>query len=74
MYARERSGPHHPLGFVEVSGTDIPLHEQLIVALPPKAKELVRSLAGQGCVDFRFRAEWKDLAQRQADGDAGDSP
>ena len=62
----ERSAPQHPLGFVEVSGTDIPLHEQLIVALPPKASDLVRSLQGQGLIDFRFRAEWKDLSQRSA--------
>lgn len=67
-YARgERSGPMHPLGFVQVSGSDIPLHNQLIEALPPKAKDLVRSLQGQGAIDFRFRAEWKDLAQRQAE-------
>ncbi|MEX0641298.1 MAG: hypothetical protein WD468_01280, partial [Pirellulales bacterium] len=67
-YARvERSGPTHPLGFVEISGTDIPLHEQLIEALPPKAKDLVLSLNAQGAFDFRFRAEWKDLAQRQAE-------
>ena len=65
-YARGRAGPRHPLGFVEVSGTDVPLHEQLIVALPPKAQDLVRSLQGQGSLDFRFRAEWKDLSQRSA--------
>ncbi|HEX3600964.1 MAG TPA: AsmA-like C-terminal region-containing protein [Lacipirellulaceae bacterium] len=61
------SGPSHPLGYVEVSGDDIPLHTQLIDALPAKAKELVQSLQGQGTIDFRFRAEWKDLAQRQAE-------
>lgn len=64
-----RAGFTHPLGFVEVSGVDIPLHDQLVAALSPspKAKSLVESLHGQGMVDFRFRAEWKDLSQRQAE-------
>lgn len=66
-YARAgRTAPVHPIGFVEVSGTDIPLHEKLLHALPPKAEELVRSLQAEGAIDFRFRAEWKNMAQRQA--------
>ena len=43
-YARGRTGLTHPVGFVEISGTDIPLHEQLLLALPPKAEDLVRTL------------------------------
>ncbi len=66
-YARaDRSPPTHPLGYVELSGSDIPLHEALIAALPPKAKVLVSDLNAQGAIDFHFRAEWKDLAQQNA--------
>jgi len=57
----------HPLGWVEVSGSDIPLHDQLYAAMPAKAESLVRSLRPQGAVDFLFRAEWKDLAQPRAE-------
>ncbi len=67
-YARgTAAGPTHPVGFISVTGSDIPLHDQLIEALPAKAQELVRSLHGQGTFDFLFRAEWKDLSQRQAE-------
>jgi hypothetical protein len=61
--------PHHPLGWVEISGTDIPLHEQLIAALPQKgnAQALVRSLRAQGLIDFLFRVEWKTLSQPRAE-------
>jgi len=63
-YARApRGSAPHPVGFIEVSGTDIPLHEQLLVALPPKAEELVRSLQAEGAIDFRFRCEWTELSQ-----------
>ncbi len=56
----------HPLGWVEISGTDVPLHEQLVAALPEKAERLVRSLRPQGAIDFRFRADWEDLSQQRA--------
>ncbi|HEX4415908.1 MAG TPA: AsmA-like C-terminal region-containing protein [Lacipirellulaceae bacterium] len=66
-YARGSAAGHaHPVGYIEVSGSDIPLHEQLIDALPAKAKDLVRSLQGEGAIDFRFRAEWKEESQREA--------
>lgn len=66
-YARGSAAGHaHPVGYIEVSGSDVPLHEQLIDAIPAKAKKLVRSLQGEGAIDFRFRAEWKDLSQRDA--------
>ncbi len=58
---------NHPVGWFQVSGTDIPLHEALIVALPPKGGQLVRSLHAQGAIDFVFRTEWKDTAQAKAD-------
>lgn len=63
------AGPplRHPLGWVEISGSDIPLHEQLIAALPEKGESLVRSLRPQGAIDFLFRAEWKELSQPRAD-------
>ncbi|HVT29450.1 MAG TPA: hypothetical protein VHE81_15650, partial [Lacipirellulaceae bacterium] len=57
----------HPLGFVKVSGTDIPIHEQLLAAIPEKAQRLTRSLQPQGAVDFQFRSEWKTLSQPRAE-------
>ncbi|MEX2309902.1 MAG: AsmA-like C-terminal region-containing protein [Pirellulales bacterium] len=57
----------HPLGWVQVSGADIPLHEPLIAALPEKAGRLVRSLRAQGSIDFQFRAEWSQLSQGRAE-------
>jgi hypothetical protein len=59
--------PHHPVGWVEISATDVPLHEQLFVALPDKVEPLIRSLQPQGAVDFRFRVEWKTASQPLAD-------
>jgi hypothetical protein len=60
------SSRRHPIGWVEVSGNDIPLHEQLFVALPKKGESLVRSLQAQGSVDFRFRCEWETVSQPRA--------
>jgi hypothetical protein len=62
-YAGGRAARSHPLGYVEISGSDIPLHDRLLAALPPKAKSFVSDLNAHGAVDFRFRAEWTDLAQ-----------
>jgi hypothetical protein len=59
--------PRHPLGWVEVSGADIPFHEQLTAALPSNVEQLVRSFRPQGAFDFRFRAEWKELSQAGAE-------
>ncbi len=56
-----------PVGWVDISGTDIPLHEELFAALPDRIEPFIRSLRGQGAVDFHFRAEWKDRAQPAAD-------
>ena len=67
MRVRERVPYAHPIGYVEISGADIPLHDRLLDALPPKGKELVVALQAQGAIDFRFRAEWKDLGQRHAE-------
>jgi hypothetical protein len=57
----------HPIGWVKITGTDIPLHEKLIAAIPPTGQPFVRSLQAQGAVDFTFRAEWKELSQPRAD-------
>jgi hypothetical protein len=57
----------HPVGFVEISGTDIPFHEQLLAALPEKGEKFVRELRPQGAIDFRFRADWKEFSQPLAD-------
>jgi len=59
--------PSHPLGWVNISGEDVPLHEQLLAALPDQSELLVRSLQPQGTIDFRFHAEWRDAAQPHAD-------
>ncbi len=57
----------HPVGWVKVSGTEIPIHEQLIAAIPGNGQPFVRSLQAQGAVDFVFRSEWKDPLQLHAD-------
>ncbi|HEX5471006.1 MAG TPA: hypothetical protein VFW73_03925, partial [Lacipirellulaceae bacterium] len=57
----------HPIGFIKVSGTNVPIHEQLLAAIPDKPQVLTRSLQPQGTVDFQFRSEWKDLSQPWAD-------
>ncbi len=57
------SAPPHPVGFVKISGNDVPIHEQLIAAIPKNCQPLVRSLHAQGAVDFQFGVEWKDLSQ-----------
>ncbi len=65
--AAKSLGPSHPLGWIEISGSDIPLHEELFAALSEKREKLVRSLQPQGAIDFRFRAEWKELSQLRAE-------
>lgn len=62
-YKRDDSASQHPIGFVKVSGTDVPIHERLLAAMPEKAQELTRSLHPEGLVDFEFRCEWKDLTK-----------
>ncbi len=62
-YVRDNSTSHHPLGYVKVAGTDVPIHERLLAALPQKAQALTRALRAEGLVDFEFRCEWKDLAK-----------
>ncbi|HJQ80638.1 MAG TPA: AsmA-like C-terminal region-containing protein [Lacipirellulaceae bacterium] len=68
IHSQDISGPNlvHPVGWVDIAGTDIPLHEQLMAALPDTVEPFVRSLRGQGAVDFHFRAEWNDRAQPRA--------
>jgi hypothetical protein len=66
--ALRRSPPRpHPVGWVKITGTDIPLHEKLVAAIPPTGQPFVRSLQAQGAVDFTFRCEWRELAQPRAD-------
>ena len=60
---RKGSASQHPIGYVKVSGTDVPIHEQLLAALPDKAQEVTRSLNAEGLVDFEFRCEWEELAK-----------
>ena len=61
-----QSIPPHPVGYVEISGADIPLHDQLLDAMKEKEQRLVRSLHAQGTFDFRWRAEWADATQPRA--------
>jgi hypothetical protein len=60
------AAPPHPVGYIKVSGTDVPIHEQLLAAIPDdkKAQQLTRSLQPEGLVDFAFCCAWKDLEQR----------
>jgi hypothetical protein len=63
-----RTSPRlHPVGYVQITGNDIPLHEELVAAIPGNGQPLVRSLQAQGAVDFWFRSEWKELSQPRAD-------
>ena len=53
-YVRGRArDSRHPLGYIKVSGTDVPIHEQLLAALPDKAQEVTSFAAAEGLVDFR---------------------
>ena len=61
--SEHKSGPP---GWVEVSGTQIPIHTQLINALKPDAQRIVRSLQPAGNVDFRWRLERAKRAQRES--------
>lgn len=64
--SRVRRSRPHPIGWVKVSGSDIPIHERLIAAIPDNGQPFVRSLHPQGVVDFTFLSEWNDLTQPQA--------
>lgn len=44
-------------GWAEVSGTDVPIHDQLIAAIPPQAQQVVNSLHPEGRFHFRWRGE-----------------
>lgn len=46
-------------GWAEVKGDNIQLDEKLLSALPPKSREVVRSLDPRGTVNFYFRS-WRD--------------
>jgi AsmA-like C-terminal region len=59
--------PAHPTGWVDIAGTDIPLHEELFAALPDRIEPFIRSLRANGAIDFHFRAEWNDPLQPAAD-------
>lgn len=60
---RQTSSSVHPVGFIQVSGSDVPIHEQLLAAIPPDAQSFTRSLQPDGTIDFLFRCEWKNLDQ-----------
>jgi hypothetical protein len=59
--------PARPLGWAEVSGTAIPVHEQLIAAMKPGAQRVVQSLHAEGHFDFRWRAERLSATQGKPD-------
>ncbi|MCI0492246.1 MAG: hypothetical protein L0Z07_04840, partial [Planctomycetes bacterium] len=56
----------HPVGWLEITGSDVPIHEELLTALPDEGERFVRSLRPQGAVDFRWRAEWSDKSSAKA--------
>ena len=64
-YVKHGPDDHHPVGHIRVAGTDVPIHDQLLAAIPDKGEEVVRSLQPEGLVDFEFYLEWKDLATRE---------
>ncbi|HEY4232453.1 MAG TPA: AsmA-like C-terminal region-containing protein [Lacipirellulaceae bacterium] len=58
---------HKPVGWVEVAGSAITIHERLLAALSEKCQRFVRSLAPEGTVDFHWRYERLDPMQPNAD-------
>jgi hypothetical protein len=61
---------HCPVGWIEVAGSDVAVHEPLLAAIDarsPQGGRFVRSLRPQGAFDLRWRAEWCDPAQPRAD-------
>ena len=60
-----------PIGWVVVSGTDIPLNDAALLAAisqrSPQGGKLIESLRPQGAVDFRWRGEWRDRLQSRAE-------
>jgi AsmA-like C-terminal region len=59
--------PRKPTGWVEVSGSGVPIHERLLAALPAKAQVFARSLRPQGLIDFRWRYERNDPTAERGD-------
>ncbi len=49
--------PPRLVGWIEISGAGIPIHQSLVDALPPKGRKLVQALHSKGLFDFRWRAE-----------------
>ena len=56
-----------PVGWVEVAGSGIAIHERLLAALSEKCQRFVRSLAPKGTIDFNWRYERSDPAQASGD-------
>lgn len=52
--------PDHFVGWVDVSGQKVPIHERLLAALPEKGARLARSLRPEGTLDFHWRLEWAE--------------
>jgi hypothetical protein len=59
--------PPKPVGWIEVSGNGILLHEHLLTALPDNAEPFVRALRPEGALDFRWRYERDDPYALQAE-------
>ena len=51
----------------KISGTDVPLHEQLLAAFRQRPRSWCARCKRKGRSTFAFRCEWKDLAQPHAD-------
>jgi hypothetical protein len=65
--AAATAAPPKPVGWIEVAGSGIPVHEQLLAALPDTAEPFVRSLAPAGTIDFHWRTERTDPALLRGD-------
>lgn len=54
----DRPPTSHPVGWIDIAGEDIAIHEPLVAALAEKGERLVRSLRPEGAFDFHWRLQW----------------
>lgn len=48
----------HPVGLIDISGSDVTIDERLLAALPQPGQRLARSLRPEGKLDFHWRLQW----------------
>lgn len=60
--------PLMPMGWVEVTGTGVPISDRLVNAVPePGARDFIHKLHPAGRIDVRWRAERSDPEKREPD-------